>query len=228
MYALKEGSDWYEMLRKILSHDNPAGIEFNGFVIGYNPYVTHYENLRPFYLDFNSKLERSEKFEERKAERRRRVIPELFLRLMRLHSNIIEVYKTATDDVVRRRSGQGFVTLRPPYILNRIVESLPTNLGAIWYNASELSDNYTLPWLEPLQEAVYDINSRESELRYRSKRFSELEKEDLNSRKIGKPDYTAVKNTINEIVDAIVPFAIDVENELERMLGYGNRTYVFT
>jgi len=231
-YRLKEGTDWHELLRKIFSHENPIGIssdEFN-LNIGYTPYENFFVNSPPLYQDFNSKLERAKQIKERETERRSRIDPELAFRLMRLHSSLMQLYSTATADVIKSKSK--IITLRPPYILERVVESLPSSLGAISYDASELSRRYNIPWLKQLQENVNNINSREPELRSIDKQFLKLEKEQKTRQMKGRPkekiNYSAIKTVLDETVfKGLAPFTIQVRDQLENSLGYGKRDYVF-
>jgi len=229
-YNIKEGSDWFELLRKIFSHENPVGVSFEEFNIGYDPHRTFYENLPPVFQGFNSKLGKVEEIKEREAERRSRINPDLALRLMRLHSNLMKIYSVATTDVIKGTSK--IVTSRPPYILERVIDSLPTSLGAISYDVSELSRRYDFSWLKPLQENVDSFNSRESELRSINRRFLELEREQNIRQMKGQPkekiNYSAIKTVLDETVfKGLIPFAIQARDQLENVLGYGKRTYVF-
>lgn len=241
LYCLKENTKWYELLRKIFSHKNPVGISFDEFHIGYNPYETFYEHLPPFYQDFNRKLEKVDKIKERKTEKRRRVDPDLAFRLMRLHSNLMKIYSIATRTVVVDRSKiigdkseyrHPLVTLRLPYILRRLTDSLPNLLGAIHLDALELSKSYNFPWLNPLQEIVLKVNSRELEIKDLLSRYLKLEKENrlhqMRQEPKEKINYSEIETVLDETVfKGLTPFTIDVRNQLENSLGYAKKTYVF-
>lgn len=197
--------------------------------IGYEPYRSFFENSPPFFQDFNDKLERAGETKEREAERRRKINPELALRLMRLHSNLMKIYSVATTDVIKNKSR--IVTLRPPYILERVLDSFPTSLGAISYDVSELSRRYEFSWLKPLQENVDSLNSREPEFRSIKREFMAFENEQITRQRKGQPkekiDYSAIKTILGETVHGLVSFTIETRDQLENSLGYGKRSYVF-
>ena len=232
-YSLKKGTGWYELLRKISSHDNPLSISFDLVLhIGRDPTRSYFETLPPPLQDFNSKLEIVDKIKEREAERRRKINPDLAFRLMRLHSNLMEVYSIATRDIIKDRIRSKFVTLRPPYILDKVVDSLPNLLGAIHLDALELSRKYDFPWIKQLQETVYNVSSREFEMKDLVRAFLKLENKNRSRGRWNQPkekiNYSAIENVLDETVfDGLAPFTIQTRNQLENSLGYGKKTYIF-